>query len=380
MSKRRPSGDGMVRKRDDGRWEGRIVVGHKDDGKPIFRSVFGKSQKELLEKLHQQKTVYQDVELTEGCAMTLGDWLDKWLDDYMNGTVRPSTLQGYRNYAENYIKPHLGEKTISLITTTDVQRMYTKLKKSGRIVEHEKSGKSLSDSTVRSVHSMLHLSMEMAKHEGFIAHNPTLGTVVPKPNPPAKQILNQKQLNLFLSVIEGDCQWHDFFYTAITTGLRRGELCGLQWEDLDLELGTLKISRTVHDDMTIGDTKTGESTRKIFLPPSAMEVLAERKETVKSEWIFPNLLNPTQPTRPSTAYRQLNFILEKANLPSIRFHDLRHTFATHALTNGVDAKTLSHILGHTKASFTLDTYTHVTGDMQQRAAQIVGGFLEGVMV
>lgn len=182
-----------------------------------------------------------------------------------------------------------------------------------------------------------------------------------------------------MQAIKVDTQWHDFFYVAITTGLRRGELCGLQWEDFDERTGTIKIVRSIYDDLSVGDTKTRESARKIFLPPSTAEILTKRNREKNSKWIFPNLLKTEAPTRPSTAYNKLKTILKTADLPNIRFHDLRHTFATHALTSGVDAKTLSGILGHTKASFTLDTYTHVTGDMQLRASELVGDFLEGVM-
>ncbi len=116
-------------------------------------------------------------------------------------------------------------------------------------------------------------------------------------------------------------------------------------------------------------------TRKIVLPPSTAQLLRERKKTAPTEWIFPNPFDPEQPIAPGTAYNRLKALLKETGLPDIRFHDLRHTFATHALSSGVDAKTLAGILGHTKASFTLDTYTHTTGDMQKRAAEIVGGFL-----
>ena len=112
-----------------------------------------------------------------------------------------------------------------------------------------------------------------------------------------------------------------------------------------------------------------------MLPASIVQILHERKKSVLTEWIFPNPLRPEQPANPDTAYSHLKTLLKRAGLPSIRFRDLRHTFSTHALSSGVDAKTLAGILGHTKASFTLDTYTHTTGDMQRRAADIVGGFL-----
>ena len=93
MAKRRPAGDGMVRRRDDGRWEGRIVIGHRENGEPLFRHVYAKTQKALLDKLHQNIECYRDVELTEDSRMTLGEWLDRWLAEYKAGTVRPGTLQ-----------------------------------------------------------------------------------------------------------------------------------------------------------------------------------------------------------------------------------------------------------------------------------------------
>jgi integrase len=195
--------------------------------------------------------------------------------------------------------------------------------------------------------------------------------------------LNDEQLERFLDEIKKDPVWHDFFYTELTTGLRRGEICGLQWQDFSESNGTLSVRRTVHTEkggeLTTGDTKTGQGTRKILLPSSTAELLRERQKNALSQWIFPDPLKPEQPTRPSTAYNRMKALLKDADLPSIRFHDLRHTFATHALSSGVDAKTLSGILGHTKASFTLDTYTHVTGDMQKQAAKIVGGFLTDIL-
>ena len=149
MAKRRPSGDGMVRRRDDGRWEGRIVIGHRENGEPLFRHVYAKTQKALLDKLHQNIECYRDVELTEDSRMTLGQWLDRWLTEYKAGTVRPGTLEGYRRYIEYYIKPQLGDKQISLLSQQDIQRMYRRLKTEGRIHEHPEMDHQLSDSMVR---------------------------------------------------------------------------------------------------------------------------------------------------------------------------------------------------------------------------------------
>ena len=185
-----------------------------------------------------------------------------------------------------------------------------------------------------------------------------------------------------MDAIKDDVMWYDIFYTELTTGLRRGELCGLKWTDFDERDGTLKINRSVSHDkkggIVEGETKTGQGKRVIILPISTAELLKKRKLKSHSEWIFENPLDASRPVSPESVYNRMKVILKKADLPNIRFHDLRHTFATHALTSGVDAKTLSGILGHTNASFTLDTYTHVTTDMQRKASDIVENFVEDI--
>ena len=383
MAKRRPSGDGMVRKREDGRWEGRIVVGHKKNGTPIFQHAYAHTQKELTEKLHQNIERYQDVELTEDSRMTLGEWLDRWLTDYKENTVRPGTFAGYRSCIENYIKPQLGGKQVSLVTSQDVQKLYRRLKGNGRVREHPRFGSALLDTTINRLHAIFHQAMEDAFHAHIIAKNPTVGATVPKASHAPKRVLTDKELDTFLDAVREDKIWGDFFYVELTTGLRRGEICALRWEDFDTKQETLHVRRTLHKEkgkpLTTGDTKTYAGTRKIVLPPSTAQLLRERKKTAPTEWIFPNPFDPEQPIAPGTAYNRLKALLKETGLPDIRFHDLRHTFATHAIASGVDAKTLSGILGHTNASFTLDTYTHVTPDMQKAASGIVGGFMEDLL-
>ena len=383
MANKRPDGDGLVRKRSDGRWEGRIVAGHKSDGKPIYRSVFARTQKELMDKLHAQIEAHRDVELTEGYDLTLAQWLDKWLDEYKAYTVRESTLQGYRRMVDNYIKPHLGDKKLGSVTTADLQKLYNWLRENGRINEHYAKGDALSDSVVRGIHMLLHQAMDAAVQQRLVAKNPTNGTVIPKNNYAPKQILTESQLTAFLEMVKQDPVWSDFFYTELTTGLRRGEICGLRWQDFNEKTGRLQIRRSVTTKegggVAVGQTKTKTGIRTIQLPPSTVELLKARKKKSFSDWIFPNPTVPEIPMSPATAYRRMKTLLRYAGLPSIRFHDLRHTFATHALTSGVDAKTLSGILGHTNASFTLDTYTHVTTDMQKKASSIVGSFLDEIM-
>ena len=383
MAKRRPSGDGMVRKRPDGRWEGRIVVGHKENGGSIFRYVYADTQKELTAKLRQNINAYQGVELTEQSKVSLSEWLNRWLDERMTGTIRSHTLEGYRRDIDNHIKPYLGRKQLTRITPADLNDLYAFLLEQGRIDRGQDCNSGLAPATVRGIHTILHHALKAAVEEGLLPSNPADKAAPPKISNRPKGIFNNEQLDIFMTAIEKDALWHDFFYTEVTTGLRRGELCGLKWEDFDSETGTLNVCRTIRigkgGTLEAGDTKTYAGKRTILLPRSTAQLLRKRKGSALTEWIFPDLLNPEKPTHPQGAYRRLQKILADAGLPSIRFHDLRHTFATHALAGGVDAKTLSGILGHTKASFTLDTYAHVTGDMQRHAAQIVGGFIQDII-
>ena len=384
MAKRRPQGDGTIRKRSDGRWEARIIVGHKNDGSPMYKSAFAKTQKSALKQLHQLIDLYRDVDLTEDSRMTLGEWLDKWLDEYMIFTIRESTLDSYRAMVKNQVKPFIGSKQISSLTTADMQKFYNKIKKEGRVREHPIHGKTLADSMVRGVHMMLHEALDTAVKERLIAKNPTNGTTVPKCNYPEKQILCDNQLETFLEAIKGHEYWCDFFYVEVMTGLRRGEICGLKWQDINFDENKLQVKRSVSvkkgGGVSIGETKTETGVRCIQMPPSVAELLKSKKQTAITEWVFPHFQHPEQPVSPARAYRKLKVILKNAELPLIRFHDLRHTFATHATQGGVDPKTLAGILGHTNASFTLDTYTHVTSDMQKSASAVVGNMMQKIMI
>ena len=383
-NKRRPQGDGTIRKRSDGRWEARIIIGHKNDGLPMYKSAFAKTQKSALKELHQLIELYRDVDLTEDCRMTLGEWLDKWLDEYMIFTVRETTLESYRSLTENQVKRFMGDRQLSTLTTADIQKFYNKIKKQGRVKPNRNGSYELSDSVVRGVHMMLHEALNTAVRERLIAKNPTNGTTIPKNNYAEKQILGDEQLDSFMEEIKKEEYWYDFFYVEVMTGLRRGEICGLKWSDINFEANKLRVQRSVSSKkgggVRIGETKTSNGTRNITMPPSVSEILKRRKQTAITEWVFPAFLNPEQPIHPEAAYRKLKVILKHAELPLIRFHDLRHTFATHAMKGGVDAKTLSGILGHTNASFTLDTYTHVTSDMQKNASAVVGNMMQKIMI
>ena len=384
MAKRRPQGDGTIRKRSDGRWEARIIIGHKNDGSPMYKSAFAKTQKSALKQLHQLLDLYRDVDLTEECRMTLGEWMDKWMDEYMIFTIKENTIKGYRSQIDHQIKPFIGHKQLASLTTADIQKFYNKIKKEGRVHPHPIHGHVLSDSMVRKLHMMLHEAMEVAVRERYIVRNPTDNTTIPKKTTTEKQVLDDSQLNRFLEAIQCEPYWHDFFYVEVMTGLRRGEICGIKWSDIDFNEGTLCIKRSVSTKegggVSIGETKTDAGVRTIIMPPSVATLLWKKRSDAINEWVFPHYTNPSDPLHPSSAYKKLKTLLKRLELPLLRFHDLRHTFATQATDGGVDPKTLAGILGHTDASFTLDTYTHVTSDMQRGASAIVNNMMQQFLI
>ena len=179
MGKRRPSGDGLVRKRADGRWEGRIVVGHKENGNPIYRSVFAEKQSDLMPRLNELKMQYAGVELTEESSITLGEWLGRWLEEYKKPILRQSTYSGSSKDIENHILPYLGTKKLTQLKTADIQKHYNRLLESGRKNDIGK-GNGLANATVRGIHMVLREALDSAVREGLIPRNPADGTSPPK--------------------------------------------------------------------------------------------------------------------------------------------------------------------------------------------------------
>ena len=372
----------MVRKRPDGIWEGRIVAGHRSDGRPIYKAVYAHTQKELIPRLNALIETYDGVELTEDSEKRVREWLNEWLDDYKAPMLRSSTVKNYRRYIDSYLIPNIGEKRLTDLTATDVQRMYNRLKERGRVRKHPVYGHALSSSVVRSVHLILHEAMNDAQKKGLIAVNPTVGSTIPRAEHKEKKVLSRAQMDALLGTVEGDALWYDFFYTELFTGMRRGEICALRWEDFNIESGILHVRRTVRVEDgkdLVGETKTEEGNRKIVLPETLRKRLLERKKNAYGAWIFHCPTDPSRPLDPKSAYNKLKWALKKAGLPDLRFHDLRHTFATLATSGGIDPKTLAGILGHTNAAFTLDTYTHVTGEMQQHASKVIGTMMTDIL-
>ena len=372
MAKKRKAGDGLIRQRADGRWEGRYVVGYDDHGYPKTKAVFGKSKRECTEKLAALKTQLGGIPSDKlRPEMRFADWLDYWYETHCKPNIRTSTQSGYEDRIRLHIKPELGEIPLNRLTQNDLQQFYARLKKSGRKTRTEYYGEGLSDRMVRMCHATCRSALQRAVQDGLIRTNPAEGCKLPPKKAREMQVLARDELQRFLIQAQAE-GYYELFLLDLATGLRRGELLALQWDDLDFETGVLTISKQVslvRGKIVMSVPKTKSSIRKLVLPPAVVQVLKEYRESVHSRWMFPSPVLEDLPLNPGSVYDRLQLILEHANCKQVRFHDLRHTFATLALQNGMDVKTLSAMLGHVSAATTLDIYTHITDDMQRAAAE-----------
>ena len=383
MAKKRANGEGNIRKRSDGRWEGRYTAGHDPvTGKRITKNVLGKTQAEVREKLRRTIEETRGLDVARAGEYTTGQWLEVWFNDYAMLKVRPSSHQTYRGYLDHHIKPYIGNIPLTKLSSLDLQRLYKKLLSDGRVdrIESKKQPKGLSAKTVRNIHQIISSALKLAVEQKLIARNPAEGCALPKVERKEMQTLPVEQLTSFLREAK-ESGVYEMYYIDLATGLRRGELLGLKWSDIDLEKGDLRVQRQIGriDGKIIEmPLKTKNAYRTLPLSTEAIDVLMQQRiKTGNSEWVFPS---PTGgPMSPDSVLHMLHRVLKRAGLPKVRFHDLRHTFATLALQNGVDIKTVSSMLGHFSAGFTLDTYAHVTTSAKRDAAKTMGSLLSGAV-
>ena len=371
MAKRRKHGDGSVRLRKDGRWEGRIVIGYDEKGLPKTKNVLAKTKTECLAKL---KALRESLEAPAPEApkpsISLGDWLDHWYQAYKKANLRSNTQMSYERRIYQHIIPALGRIPLDKLTTRDIQQFYTNLKKSGRLIRTELYGAGLSDQTVRGIHTTLHAALGKAVEEKLIFRNPADSCKLPPAKSREMKVLAPDEIQrLLIQAREDGC--YELLLLELATGLRRGEVLALQWRDLNLRTGALRVERQVHrvkGKLVVSPPKTRAGNRTVLLPAPVLKVLKAYQKTVHSRWMFPSPVKEDSPLDPAAVRKRLQTVLERAECKRLRFHDLRHTFATASLEHGMDIKTLSTIIGHVSSATTLNTYTHVTDAMRQNAA------------
>lgn len=371
MASKRKKGEGTVRLRKDGRWEGRVVVSYDESGNPKTKNVLAKTKKECVAKLEKLKGECGSVRSTQVRSdMLFRDWLNEWYQNDAKPRLRPTTQLQYEGFISRHLIPGLGEIPLNQLTQGELQQFFRHMKESGRKVQVERYGPGMADRSVRSCHAVCQMALDKAVEEKLIHTNPAVGCKLPPLKGKEMKILTLEEIQRFLIQAKAEGMY-ELFLLELTTGMRRGELLALRWDDLHFHTGKLHIDKQVYPvggKLIISEPKTKAANRTIILPPAMVELLAEYKKSVFSDLMFPSRTKPEQPIDPCYVRKRLQVILKRAGCNKVRFHDLRHTFATMSLENGMDIKTLSTIIGHVSAETTLNTYTHITDEMRRKAA------------
>lgn len=370
--KRKSNNEGNIRQRKDGRWEIRVTAGIDfETGKPKRISYYTKTKSEAIKKLHEEEYKIHFQEHVDPTSTKLIDWLRLWLETYMRNSLKQSTYTSYKGYIENHLAPSFPNLKLKDLTAKLLQEFYNyKLTEEG-----------LSAKTIANLHRCLHKAMKQAVLEHHIDFNPCDAVNLPRNEKPQIEILTreEQQKLIFTSY---QFRYGIFIRLTLATGIRLGELLGLRWEDIDTKKNMLNIRRTLNrlpkvdyngignsTEVVIQEPKTKNSIRSVPLMQVILNELVQWRNVQLSDartagtayfdsgFIVTNLTGGY--IEPRTFKDYYNQILEAAGLGHYTFHALRHTFATRALEQGMDAKTLSTLLGHYSVSFTLDTYTHV---------------------
>ena len=373
---RRGNNEGSISRRKDGRWMGRYTV-HAADG-PKQRAVYGKTRAEVSQKL-TKAMADRDSGLTfDAGNLKLGEYLDRWLSECVKGTVKESTFERYEYTIRPHIKPALGHIRLKSLTPAHVRAFY-RFKLDGA----EGSAR-LAPATVHKLHGVLHKALDQAVADGLIPRNVTDAVKIPRIDREEINPLTAEEAGRLLEAARED-RLEALYVVAVHTGLRQGELLALKWDDVDLEAGTLRVRRTVTYSgrkHSLSEPKTKKSRRTVRLTSGAVAALRDHLERQMEEidrlgslyrpggLVFSSttgsIINPS-----NLRNRSFARLLKRAGLSGrgVRFHDLRHTCATLLLSRNVNPKIVSEMLGHATIAITLDTYSHVLPDMQEKAAK-----------
>jgi len=386
--KKAPDGNGTIRKRTDGRWEGRYTVGiDPHTGRQIQRSVYAQTQRAAAEALRQKLSSLSDGTYTPPSHLTVGAWMDDWCTDYIGNTT-VHTQKSYRGIINNHIKPAIGQLKLSQLDSVKVQKFINALQST------KPGGGPLSPKSVKNIHGVLHSALEQARRLGYIGKNPAALTVLPHRRKGEIMPLNEQLIPQFFNKIKNH-QYERLYIVDLLTGLRQSELLGLTWDDVDFSSGTLTIRRQLqylgcaHGGYVFRHATKNGKTRRIVPAQLVMDCLRQQREwqedmsnTLGSSWHNEYNLVFTGPMgnhlKHDHVYRCLKRIFAEMGIPDARFHDLRHSYAVLSIQAGDDIKTVQDNLGHYSAAFTLDVYGHVTDSMKRASAKRMENFISGL--
>ncbi|USK86144.1 site-specific integrase [Peribacillus asahii] len=370
---------GRTVKKSGDNWYYVLTYGKKENGKPMQYKKRGfKTKKEAQKALHELEQSLITGSYIKPNKILFGDYLlNQWLEDKQT-KVKKQTLKTYRWIVEKHIVPSLGHIEMNQITPMAIQKLYNRLTKD-RI---------LSDENIQKVHTLINDSLKKAERWGVILRNPA--SLVDRPKAEKKEISvwNVQEVQTFLKYAKDYNRYYIAFLLALTTGMRQGEILGLRWKDIDFSQGCLRITQTLSVDgkELLPYTKTRAGTRTVDLPDETIDALLIHKKIIDKEKLEVGIdqyqdyglvvcTSTGTPTNKSNIRRTFKAIIQKAKLPKIRFHDMRHTHATLLLLQGVNPKIVSERLGHADVRITLDTYSHLLPSMQKETAKNFGKML-----
>ena len=338
MTKRRARGEGSLRKRSDGRWEGRYTVGRDENGKLLYRNVLARTQAECKTKLREAirnmkqgstpaapKTPSKRTAEAAQPKITVGEWLQTWYDLYSKPNIRMTTQEYYSNFITNHLVPRIGDVPLDKLTGLRLQKLYQDLRTDGK-VHQNKNSPGLSPKTIRGMHVMLHKALEQAVKEELIKKNPTNDCTPPKVEKKEMKVIKPEQVGAYL---QAAANHHvlPMFYLELTSGLRRGELLALLWTDLDPDRRTISVSKSVlgrKGELKVSAPKTRHSIRTVMIPQQTVDLLIQEHDLhPDNPYMFPSPVTGTM-YHPDTAGRIHCKLLKEAGIEHIRFHDLRH--------------------------------------------------------
>ena len=382
---KRGNDEGSIRKRKDKRYEGRITAGFDYvKNKPIRMSVYGDTQKEMLRKLEEIKVKKHTGTFVNPNKLSVAEWFDNWLEIYAKNAVRPSTWDSYETMVRVHIKPMIGQISLQELLPVHLQKLYNQKLESGRV----RNGGALSAKTVKYIHVVIHKALKQAKIERLVFENVADHATIPKQKKHEICPLTADELIVFLEAAKGH-RFYVPFLVECYTGVRRGELLGLRWRDISFDKKTLSIRNSLirtRKGLVMSEPKTESSKRTIVIDDEVMnelkalkvkqsqEKLMAGRSYDNSDFVFCNAIG--KPIEPRNLTRQFEALLKQANLPRIRFHDLRHSHATLLLMQNVQPKYVQDRLGHSTISTTMDTYSHILPSMQAEASEKVSQALK----
>jgi len=362
-------------------WEARYTTGHDPGtGKQIQKSITGKTQKEVSQKLKAVTTAIDTGTFVAPCKMTVGQWLDIWTAEYLGG-VKPRTVDNYKGVVRSRIKPGLGAVKLDALTPHTIQSYYNGLSKEG-----------LAPKSVKNIHGIFHKALQQAVANGYIKINPADSCILPRAVRKELKPMDEDMITAFLKAVQGH-QFEHLFTVTLFTGMREGEALGLLWECVDLTKGTITVDKQLQlirgsrGQYQMVPTKNSKG-RTISIAPFVVSTLKKVKHKQlenrlrfgeaweDSGFVFTDDLG--HHLSASTVYKSFKAVMVQIGSPETRFHDLRHSYAVASIKSGDDIKTVQENLGHATAAFTLDIYGHVTEKMKQESAARMEQFIKTV--